>query len=115
MLRLLLVSLFSLSLSVMGLQANEEMSHGDHASSDAKKEFSIAELSKFNGKNGQKAYIAIDGVVYDVTNAEDWKDGVHLPTEGKLMAGIDASEIILKSPHGKKVLKELPVVGSLKK
>lgn len=34
--------------------------------------------SSYNGKEGQPAYVAVDGVVYDVvTNVEAWKDGEH--------------------------------------
>ena len=31
------------------------------------KEFTTEELAKYNGKNGQAAYIAVDGVVYDAS------------------------------------------------
>lgn len=85
-------------------------------------DMNLKELSKYNGKNGQKAYIAIDGKIYDVSNNSKWKDGIHLPTAknpkengGPLMAGIDASKIIEYAPHKKSVLKELPVVGNLVK
>jgi len=43
------------------------------------KTFTAAQLAEFNGKNGKNAYIAYDGVVYDVTSKLDrtWKNGVH--------------------------------------
>ena len=75
------------------------------------KEFNIEELSKYNGQNGNPAYIAVDGVVYDVTNAKGWSNGIH---NGGVTAGQDLSELINQSPHGKEVLKDLPVVGTLK-
>ena len=69
------------------------------------------ELKKYNGQNGNPAYAAVDGVVYDVTNAKKWKDGKH---EGGVTAGNDLSKAIGSSPHGKKVLNTLPVMGTLK-
>ena len=30
--------------------------------------FTLDELKNYDGKEGRKAYIAVDGVVYDVTN-----------------------------------------------
>lgn len=75
------------------------------------KEFTLDELKKYDGKNGNKAYVAVDGVVYDVTNVDAWKNGEH---KNGITAGNDLSEEINKSPHGKDVLEELPVVGKLK-
>lgn len=74
-------------------------------------EMTLEELSKFNGKDGAKAYIAVDGTIYDVTDVPPWKGGTH---QGKVQAGTDGSEMIKQSPHGKKVLEKLPVVGKLK-
>jgi predicted heme/steroid binding protein len=78
-------------------------------------EMTIQELSKYTGKGGSTAYIAVDGIIYDVTNAKGWKDGVHTKSGGKIVAGIDASKEIEKSPHKKAVLKDLKKVGKLKK
>lgn len=72
--------------------------------------FTLEELAEYNGKNGAKAYVAVNGIVYDVTNADEWSNGEH---EDGVVAGIDATEVIKKSPHGEQVLAELPVVGKL--
>lgn len=72
--------------------------------------FTLEELAEFDGLAGRKAYIAVDGVVYDVTNADNWSNGSH---NGTHLAGTDASSVILSSPHGKSVLSDLPVVGTL--
>lgn len=71
----------------------------------------LEELSKFNGQNGQPAYIAVDGIIYDVTNIPKWKGGVH---QNLHTAGNDLSKAILDSPHGKSMLKDVPIVGRLK-
>lgn len=78
---------------------------------DPSLEMTLDDLSKYNGKNGEKAYIAVDGVIYDVTEVPPWAGGIH---QGKYQAGIDASDLITKSPHGKKVLEKLTVVGKIK-
>lgn len=75
----------------------------------SEKTFTKDELSKFDGQNGNRAYVAIDGVVYDMTDVPAWKNGQH---HGNT-AGRDLSQEILKSPHGKSVLTKLPVVGKL--
>ena len=67
------------------------------------------ELAKYNGQNGNPAYVAVDGIVYDVINAKSWKNGTH---QG-LSAGQDLTQAIKSSSHGKSVLSELPVVGKL--
>jgi predicted heme/steroid binding protein len=77
------------------------------------KVFTLDELAKFDGKNGNPAYIAVDGVVYDVTNVPEWKGGSHW---GRFFAGKDlTTEIKTLSPHGVSKLKGVPVVGTLAK
>ena len=77
-------------------------------SENGEKLFTQAELKKYDGKNGNAAYVAFDGKVYDVTNAEGWKGGQH---QGYI-AGVDITEYIKASDHGTKVLERLPVVGT---
>ena len=72
------------------------------------KVFNQAELAKFDGQNGQPAYVAIAGVVYDVSGVEAWAGGKH---HGNLAGQELTSVIDGRSPHGRKVLKNLPVVG----
>ncbi|WP_137598060.1 cytochrome b5 domain-containing protein [Paucilactobacillus kaifaensis] len=70
--------------------------------------FTKAELAKYNGQDGAKAYVAIDGVVYDVTDIPAWAEGKH---HGNT-AGQDLTEVIdNQSPHKRSVLKKLPAVG----
>ncbi|MEL7610315.1 MAG: cytochrome b5 domain-containing protein [Bacillota bacterium] len=68
------------------------------------------ELAQYDGKNGNPAYIAVDGVIYDVTNVPQWKDGEH----NGFSAGNDLTDAIKNvSPHGVSKLKSVPVVGKL--
>ena len=79
------------------------------SSAEEMRTFTLEELSQYNGKDGQPAYVAVDGVVYDVTNVEAWKDGEH---KLGLTAGNELTEEITnQSPHGLKVVEGLPIVG----
>ena len=74
------------------------------------KAFTLDELKKYNGKDGNPVYVAVDGVVYDFTDLKSWKNGEHNGFE----AGNDLTEAIKnKSPHGTSVLKKAKVVGKL--
>lgn len=74
------------------------------------REFTIEELAAFNGKNGNPAYVAVDGIVYDVSDLSPWKNGDHNGFE----AGNDlTNEIKSLSPHGVSKLKNVKKVGRL--
>ncbi len=70
----------------------------------------LDELAQYDGKDGNPAYIAVDGVIYDVTDVALWKNGAH----NGYTAGQDLTDEIKNiSPHGVSKLKGLPVVGKL--
>lgn len=78
------------------------------AKTDSVKTFTAEELAKFDGKEGRLAYVAVEGVVYDVTKAKGWKNGEHKGFK----AGRDITADIKKqSPHGVAPVKKNPVVG----
>lgn len=72
--------------------------------------FTLAQLSQYNGNGGSTAYIAVLGVVYDVTNAEEWTNGWH---KGVHYAETDATAAFEDSPHSLAFISQLPVVGQL--
>lgn len=73
-------------------------------------ELTLDQLKQYDGKNGNPAYVAVDGIIYDVTNVKAWKNGEH----NGYSAGNDLTDIIKnKSPHGVKNLEGLPIVGKL--
>lgn len=74
------------------------------------KTFTLEQLSAYDGQGGAKAYIAVNGIVYDVTNADGWNNGSH---QGMLLAGTDATAVFATSPHSQSTLDELPKVGTL--
>lgn len=71
----------------------------------------LDELAKFNGKDGKPAYVAVDGIIYDVSALGEWSSGKHF---GGIEAGKDLSIAILSSPHGKSILSRAVKVGTLK-
>lgn len=75
------------------------------------KEFTRKELKRFDGKNGNRALIAYEGLIYDVTNSFLWQDGRH---QVKHLAGSDLTGELDKAPHGIDFLKRFPIVGKYK-
>lgn len=76
---------------------------------DAATVFTLEELSKNNGKNGNPAYVAVNGVVYDVTNNAAWGGATHFG----LAAGTDVTEQFASCHAGQLVLSKLKVVGKM--
>lgn len=73
-------------------------------------ELTLEELSDFNGKDGSRAYVAVDGTIYDVTDVDEWQNGMHNGVE----AGNDLTdEIMNQSPHGTSTLSKAEIVGKL--
>jgi predicted heme/steroid binding protein len=75
------------------------------------KEFTKAELAKYNGKEGMPIYVAHNGKVYDVSKSSLWEGGEH---QGMHVAGGDLSKDIADAPHESDVLERFPVVGTIK-
>jgi predicted heme/steroid binding protein len=73
------------------------------------KKFTISELSQFNGKNGNPAYVGYKGKVYDVTESYQWGDGEHLGH----IAGKDLTDQMEMAPHDEDVMERMKVVGVL--
>lgn len=73
------------------------------------REFTAEDLKQFDGRDGRPAYVAYDGVVYDVTESAMWGDGDH---EGMHDAGADLTEAHADAPHDVYVT-DFPEVGTL--
>ncbi len=74
--------------------------------------FTPEELSLYNGKNGNPAYVVVDGTVYDVSAGIHWKGGTH---EDIHRAGTDLTAELQSAPHGREVLRNSPRVGILQR
>jgi len=68
------------------------------------------ELAAFDGKDGRKAYVAVNGKVFDVTASPYWQAGNHQNVHS---AGGDLTADLLKAPHVRSVIERFPVVAAL--
>jgi len=74
--------------------------------------FTREELRKFDGRNGNPAYVAYKGDVYDVTESELWADGTHWYDH---TAGMDLTNSLdEEAPHTHLVFERFPKIGRLK-
>ncbi len=70
----------------------------------------LTELAGNDGQDGRRAYIAVNGTIYDVTDSPRWQNGLHPPDH---QAGQDLTEELAKAPHVRAVVERFPVVGTL--
>jgi predicted heme/steroid binding protein len=68
------------------------------------------ELVACDGRDGAPAYIACEGVVYDVGDSFLWRRGRHQATH---VAGEDLTDALAGAPHGADLLRRCPVIGIL--
>jgi predicted heme/steroid binding protein len=73
------------------------------------KEFTLDELAEFNGREGNPAYVAYKGTVYDVSESMMWDAGDH---EALHQAGGDLTDEHDDAPHDVYVT-DFPIVGKL--
>ena len=87
---------------------NDEISDIDNRAS---REFTLADLANYDGKNGAAAYVAIDGTVYDVTGILGFEDGNHFGVK----PGTDGTESFRQCHNGdRNILNKLRMVGVLR-
>ena len=72
----------------------------------SQKIFSLKELAQYDGQNGQPAYVAVDGVIYDLTSV--FRSGTHFGYQ----AGQDLSSAFHQQ-HSTNILSRYPIVGKL--
>ncbi len=76
------------------------------------REFTLEELSEYDGSRGKPGYIAVDGVVYDVSTSPSWGGGTHFGLYG----GKDLTEQFQGChPGAEGILESLLKVGVIKK
>lgn len=76
------------------------------------KEFTLEELSNYSGEGGRPAYVAVNGIVYDVSMNTAWGGGTHFGLySGKDLTG-EFSGCHIRNAE---VLNSLPKIGTIKK
>lgn len=89
----------------------EEEKETDMEKDEMMLELTLDELAEFDGSNGDVIYVAVDGVIYDVSHLDLWKGGQH---KAGITAGKDLTkEIKEMSPHGVGILKRATIVGKI--
>lgn len=96
----------NLSMLVQGIHSVES---GNSPPPNTTRVFTVAELSRYNGKDGNPAYVAVNGVVYDVTNNAAWGGATHFG----LVAGTDVTSQFASCHAGQPILNKLKVIGKM--
>jgi predicted heme/steroid binding protein len=68
------------------------------------------ELARCDGSGGAPAYVAVAGLVYDVTDSWHWRGGRHQVIH---RAGGDLTQELEGAPHGADLLARVRPVGRL--
>lgn len=96
----------NISMMMQGLQGSETVS--GQQLNDVRV-FTPEELLTYNGKDGNPAYVAVNGMVYDVTNIAAWAGATHFG----LIAGKDVTSEFASCHAGQQILSKLKVVGMM--
>jgi predicted heme/steroid binding protein len=85
------------------LHQAEQLPSGNHV-------FTLEELALYDGLDGRAAYVAVSGVVYDLSRVGAWAGGTHFG----LFAGKDMTEMFMNCHNGEMVrLESIPIVGTI--
>lgn len=80
------------------------------APSNAGGDWSLEQLSEFDGKEGRNAYFAYQGTIYDASPSRLWKNGSHM---GRHQAGHDLTDALGQAPHGDDKIQAMEKTGKL--
>ncbi len=73
-------------------------------------EFTKSQLALYNGQDKPAIWVALNGLIYDVTLSRLWRNGKHY----EHWAGQDLTAELKDAPHTEKVFEKFVVVGRLK-
>jgi predicted heme/steroid binding protein len=69
-----------------------------------------AQLALRNGQDKPEIWVALRGLVYDVTSSRLWRNGKHY----EHWAGQDLTDELKDAPHNENVFDKFKVIGRLK-
>jgi len=73
-------------------------------------EYSRSHLALRNGQDKPQIWVALHGIIYEVTRSRLWRDGKHY----EHWAGQDLTDELKDAPHDAKVFEKFKVIGKLK-
>lgn len=94
-------------------QLSANRSSGEAGTDLANRSYTVEELTQYDGKDENQCLVAVDGDVYLIQGFALWQMGEHLPSGGRARCGLDLTEVIDESPHGRSKLQLLRKVGNL--
>ncbi|HMV08059.1 MAG TPA: cytochrome b5 domain-containing protein [Cyclobacteriaceae bacterium] len=71
--------------------------------------YSRSQLALRNGQDKPQIWIALNGIIYDVTASRLWRDGKHY----EHWAGQDLTHELIDAPHTEKVFDKFKPIGRL--
>jgi predicted heme/steroid binding protein len=72
--------------------------------------YTKSQLALRNGQDKPEIWVALDGLIYDVTRSRLWREGKHY----EHWAGQDLTDELKDAPHNEKVFDKFKVIGRLK-
>lgn len=72
--------------------------------------YTINQLALRNGQDKPEIWVALNGMIYDVTDSRLWKNGKHY----EHWAGQDLTNELKDAPHTEKVFDKFKIIGKLK-
>ncbi|RWY57383.1 cytochrome b5 domain-containing protein [Mucilaginibacter gilvus] len=72
--------------------------------------YTKSQLALRNGQDKPEIWVALKGVIYDVTERRLWQNGKHY----EHWAGQDLTDELADAPHTETVFEKFKVVGSLR-
>lgn len=92
---------------VIGPRLGKKRDCGPHP---GRGEFTPGDLEQFDGREGRRALVAVQGRVHDLAGSSRWAGGSHFQRHA---AGKDLTAALGQAPHGEEKLSAFPVVGTL--
>ena len=102
-----------LGLSMIGGALYWQLGRAASPTSPADTSFTTEELARYDGVEGRECLVAVDGDVYLIKGFALWSMGRHTPSGGRARCGLDLTDVIDESPHGRSKLRLLKKVGVL--